>query len=128
MSGTPIRLDTHVVVWLHQYLPDRLSALALELIEERDLVVSSIVELELTFLHEIGRLRTAPAAVLDGLAQRIGLTRSDVTTQAAVTAAAGLTWTRDPFDRLIVGDASAAACELLTKDRTILDRYPLAVW
>lgn len=126
MSGDPIRLDTHVVVWLHRLLPEQFSERALALIEDRQLVVSPIVELELTYLFEIGRITTPPSTVIDGLAQRIGLITSDVSTQAAVTAATALTWTRDPFDRLIVGDASAAACELLTKDRSIRDHYPLA--
>ena len=45
---------------------------------------------------------------------------------AAVVSAAGLTWTRDPFDRLIVADALAANTQLLTKDDTILRHRELA--
>jgi len=44
------------------------------------------------------------------------------------TEAAPLTWTRDPFDRLIVGDATGANSALLTKDSTILANCPLAEW
>ena len=47
---------------------------------------------------------------------------------AVVQAAASLSWTRDPFDRLIVGDALAANCPLLTKDDSIQANLPLAVW
>lgn len=128
MNGTPIRLDTHVVVWLHDGKVERLSPVAVELIRERPLVISPIVELELTYLHEIGRLNASGAAIVRDLEGRIGLERSAERLDAVVAAAAELSWTRDAFDRLIVGDASAAACELLTKDRTILDHYPLAVW
>lgn len=42
--------------------------------------------------------------------------------------AAGLTWTRDPFDRLIAAHAIVAGAPLLTADRTILENLPQAVW
>ncbi len=35
-------------------------------------------------------------------------------------------WMRDPFDRLIVAQASLAAAPLLTKDRTIREHYAKA--
>ena len=37
-------------------------------------------------------------------------------------------WTRDTFDRLIVAQAKTRDASLLTKDRTILEHYPHAVW
>jgi len=37
-------------------------------------------------------------------------------------------WTRDPFDRLIVGLAALAGSALLTKDRTIRKHYRKATW
>src|SRR5690606_27064265 len=39
-----------------------------------------------------------------------------------------LAWTRDPFDRLIAGDALAAADRLVTKDEVIRASVELAVW
>jgi PIN domain nuclease of toxin-antitoxin system len=47
---------------------------------------------------------------------------------SAVAAAIPLNWTRDPFDRLIVGDAIGANSQLLTKDSTILAHCTLAKW
>lgn len=123
-----IRLDTHVVVWLFAGDVERLSADALDAIEHRDLAISPIVELELAFLHEIGRLKVGSGHVVSDLRERIGLTSSDQTMSSVVTAAAGLSWTRDPFDRLIVGDALAARTELLTKDDTISRHVELARW
>jgi len=38
------------------------------------------------------------------------------------------TWTRDPFDRLIVSQARLADVPLLTRDRTIHTHYPRAIW
>lgn len=40
----------------------------------------------------------------------------------------GLTWTRDPFDRMIAAQAIVADAPLVTADRTILANLPLAVW
>jgi hypothetical protein len=39
-----------------------------------------------------------------------------------------LVWTRDLFDRVIVGHASAADRDLLTRDELILANYPRACW
>jgi len=45
-----------------------------------------------------------------------------------VTSALELTWTLDPFDRIIVGHAAAANRPLLTKDRSIRCRFRVAIW
>ena len=123
-----IRLDTHVVVWLYTGELERFTEAARESLEHDDLVVSPIVELELTYLHEIGRLSVAGTMVTADLRERVGLVWSDQSMASVVTAAAPLSWTRDPFDRLIVGDALAASCALLTKDDTIQQHCSLARW
>ena len=128
MSGTQIRCDTHVVAFLDAGHLDRLSPVGRELVAQCALVVSPLVELELTHLHEIGRLAVSGAAMVGDLQNRIGLRPSEQPLSAVVSAAAGLTWTRDPFDRLSAADASAAACQLLTKDRAIRNHFDLAVW
>ncbi len=43
-------------------------------------------------------------------------------------AAADLSWTRDPFDRLISAHAIVANAPLVTADETIREHLPLAVW
>lgn len=48
--------------------------------------------------------------------------------QTIVAAAAKLTWTRDPFDRLICATARAAGAPLLTRDATIIANEPAAFW
>ncbi|MDQ3469412.1 MAG: PIN domain-containing protein [Actinomycetota bacterium] len=123
-----IRLDTHVAVWLYSGELERLSAPAAAAVEHEDLVISPIVELEATYLHEIGRLTVTGAELTADLRGRVGLALSDLDMAAVVAAAAPLSWTRDPFDRLIVGDALAANCTLLTKDGTIREHCPLARW
>jgi PIN domain nuclease of toxin-antitoxin system len=125
-----LRLDTHVVVWLFQNQTDKLTAMGRDLINNADqLMISPMVLLELTYLHEIGRTNAAGGDVLGDLGERIGLALSGESFAAVARSAATLTWTRDPFDRLIAGDAMAASCKLLTKDATIRDGLAaLAVW
>jgi PIN domain nuclease of toxin-antitoxin system len=123
-----IRLDTHVVVWMYTGEVQKLSSVATELLETCDLMISPIVQLELGFLHETGRLTVASGDIVGDLASRVGLRLSPVELIAAVHAAAPLTWTRDPFDRLIAGDALAANSQLLTKDHLMLQCLSLATW
>lgn len=123
-----MRLDTHVVVWLYTGEVERFSDTARDALEHDDLVISPIVELELAYLHEIGRLTVTGAVVVADLRARLGLALSALTTSAVVAAASTLAWTRDPFDRLIVGDAAAGDDPLLTKDGIIREHFPQARW
>jgi len=123
-----IRLDTHVVVWIYTGETEQLSAGAITALEENQPVVSPMVQLELTYLHEIDRLRVGGADIIADLARRIGLQLSDAPLDALAETAAALTWTRDPFDRLIVADALVAGTALVTKDRAIHDQTAVALW
>ncbi len=123
-----IRLDTHVVVWLFTGEIERLSEGAIASIDTTIPTISPIVQLELTYLHEIGRLSVGGADVVADLRDRIGLHMSDASMAAVVNAAAAVNWTRDPFDRMIVADAQVSGAELLTKDRVILGNTPIASW
>ena len=127
MAGV-IRLDTHAVVWLYTGESERFTKKGRALLETEQLVVSPIVQLELAYLHEIERLKVGGADIIGDLATRVGLTTSDQSLLSMVQAAAGLTWTRDPFDRLIVADALAANCTLLTKDASIRKHVLIARW
>jgi PIN domain nuclease of toxin-antitoxin system len=94
-----------------------------------DLVmVSPIVELELTYLYERGRLATPPSEVFETVRVGLPFTRSGARLDAVAFAALDLAWTRDPFDRLIVANAIADRARLLTADRTILANFKDAVW
>ena len=123
-----IRLDTHAVVWLYTGEIERFSPEGRVLLESEQLTVSPIVQLELTYLHEIGRLKIGGADILGDLESRVRLYIVNQPLLAVVQAAASLDWTRDPFDRLIVGDALAANSPLLTKDDSIHANVALAVW
>ena len=123
-----IRLDTHTALWLYSDRSDELTPGGRRMIEFDEVLISPIVELELTVLHEIGRFAHDGRTIVDGLSESIGARRSPVTLASVVHAANGLDWTRDPFDRLIVADAVAADCLLLTNDSQIHEHCDLAVW
>lgn len=123
-----IHLDTHVLVWLFAGRRDLLSAAATQQIETNDLFVSPMVVFELELLFEIGRTAESGRVVVRELEERLDLRVLTDPFPAVVRAAAKQTWTREPFDRVIVGQAALRNAPLLTKDRTILEHYDAAVW
>ncbi len=123
-----IRLDTHVVCWLYEGRLDLLSESAKAAIESGRLAVSPIVDLELQFLREIGRICKGPEEILHTLGDEIGLTLSEEPLQLVVAKARPIRWTRDPFDRLIVADALSSGAQLVTRDVLIREQCPSAVW
>jgi PIN domain nuclease of toxin-antitoxin system len=123
-----IHVDTHVVAWLYEGRIDLLPETAARLIEESEVVISPMVELELEYLHEIGRARVGSRSVIDELYARIGLRASRASFASIIEHARGITWTRDPFDRIIVATAMADDAVLLTRDETILAHWARARW
>jgi PIN domain nuclease of toxin-antitoxin system len=124
-----IYLDTHVLAWLYAgggaALP---SAPARRLEEAAEIRISPMVRLELQYLYEIGRVREPALPVLDALESALGLVVCSAPFSLVVREAEKLDWTRDPFDRLIVAQASVHEAPLLTRDGMIHEHYPHAVW
>jgi PIN domain nuclease of toxin-antitoxin system len=69
-----------------------------------------------------------PSAPLSALGRTLGLEVADTSLAEVTQAAAPLSWTRDPFDRLIAAHAIVANSPLVTADKSILDNLHLAVW
>lgn len=90
--------------------------------------VSPIVELELTYLYEVGRVTEPASAPLTALRRTIGLEIADASVAELVRAATDLSWTRDPFDRLIAAHALVSNAPLITADETIRANLSLATW
>jgi len=126
--GDLIFLDTHVVVWLYSGDLDLFSPQIQQDLEDNELLVSPIVALEIQYLHEIDRITTGAEEVIEELKRTMGLQISDVPFPQVVSQALFNTWTRDPFDRIIVAQAALGHDRLLTKDQTILDHYEYAYW
>jgi PIN domain nuclease of toxin-antitoxin system len=117
-----------VVGWLYEGADRRIPTMARELLATQPVRFSPVVELELTYLYEVGRVSEPASVPLAALGRSIGLTVADTSVVELVAAAVDLTWTRDPFDRLIAAQAIAAGVPLVTADRAILENLPQAVW
>jgi PIN domain nuclease of toxin-antitoxin system len=129
MVGTEvIYLDTHVLIYLSAGAVNRLSAAACTAIDRHDLRASPAVVLELEFLHEIGRLKPTASKLMALLAGDIGLRICELPFRTILDHALTQTWTRDPFDRLIVANAKAAGAPLVTRDERIRENYARALW
>ncbi len=124
-----IFLDTNVVIYLYVKEESRFSATArAALNQSKQRLVSPFVRLELAFLVEKRKVMVSGKEMLDYLARAATLKESETLLAAVVSAAQALSWTRDPFDRLIVAEAMVYDAPLLTSDRHILQHYAKAVW
>jgi len=120
-------LDSQVVLWLADDNP-RLGRRARNTIENADTVyVSAATIWELTIKKMLGKL-DLPEAFDVALAEQ-GITYLSVTAEHA----AGIEefpelLRHDPFDRLLVAQASRERCDLLTADQVLLaNSYPFVV-
>ncbi len=97
-----IHIDTHILVWLW--------------------------ERKAKHAKEIGRFTDAPIDVVAGLSETMGLTVSQSPFADVVQRSLTLSWTRDPFDRLIVANAMTDGARLLTFDDRIHKHFKNALW
>lgn len=123
-----IYLDTHVMAWLYAGRAERIPAAARKAINESDVLVSPMALIELQYLIEIGRFTDPVEQVLEILGRDLGLKVCDLPFPEVARRAFDLSWTRDPFDRLIVSQASLREVPLVTKDGDIHQHYRGALW
>ena len=111
-----ILLDTNAVIWLDQNhaRTRKLSRSALPLL------VSPATLLELQMLDEFGRLRLRRG--IRGIIESERWVLDDPPAIEWFEQATEQTWTRDPFDRLILAHARLRGFRLATGDRAILER------
>ena len=128
MRWTLAYLDTHVVVWLYAGLTEKFNSPVRDLINEQSLYLCPVVRLELQYLYEIQRVIERADAIVADLAMRIGLKVCDKRFNDTVAKAMALSWARDPFDRLIVANASLNDDILISKDHNMLANYPNTRW
>jgi PIN domain nuclease of toxin-antitoxin system len=112
-----ILLDTHAVVWIAQ--GDR-RARPLERLARLYLSPASLLEIQ--FLLEVGRLRlprgSSPAPLTADDRWRLDAPPSARWFETASESS----WTRDPFDRLLMAHARLRGWKLATADNMMLDR------
>lgn len=123
-----IYLDTHVVVWFYAGGKQRFSEPIQLLMNQHDWFISPIVRLELQYLHEIGRINPTADTILADLSQQVGLTICSKPFNSVITAAMAITWTRDPFDRVLVAHAGLNNDILISADQRIQQNYAPTRW
>lgn len=116
---TVILLDTNALIWMARSHP-RAEPLRRE---RRPLYVSPACLLELQLLLETGRVRLRGVTLADiGADPRWAL--DSPVSSAWFQQAWSVSWTRDPFDRLIVAHAQLRAWKLATGDSQLLAQVP----
>ncbi|HZU96217.1 MAG TPA: PIN domain-containing protein [Planctomycetota bacterium] len=112
-----ILLDTHALVWLESDHPraKKLKRAA------APFAISPATLLEVQLLLEHGRIRLKSSTTLEDLADDERWKVDEPPARAWFEAARPLTWTRDPFDRIIVAHALYRGWRLATADSTVLE-------
>ena len=123
-----IYLDTHAVLWLYMGQLNFFPPHVCGLIDEKPFAISPVVTLELQYLHEIGRLKDSGEKTVHVLEKELGLKVAVQDFAKIVKESLKLSWTRDPFDRLIVAQAALTSSTLITRDEKILKHYSHALW
>jgi PIN domain nuclease of toxin-antitoxin system len=120
-------LDTHIALWLATGTV-ALSVAALCEIDTAELRISPIVVLEMEFLQETGRVLADPEEFLTILRRDFEVNICSLPFHEVIQASRAEKWTRDPFDRIIVGQARTAGAKLITRDRSMRENFPAAIW
>ena len=121
-------LDTHAVASLYEGKLKKFPKNLRFMMAKSELLISPMVILELTYLYEIKRVQEPSAKVIDTLSKDIDLTICDLPYSQVITEAIQQTWTRDPFARIIVGQAAVTQSILVSNDENILNNYAYAIW
>ena len=115
-----ILLDTHLFLWAVS-APAKLSGLARKRIDEADVYVSTASLWEISIKCSIGKLDADPAELLAGVAPA-GFTLLPISGEHAVKVVELPPVHKDPFDRMLIAQASTEPMILLTNDG-ILKEY-----
>ena len=124
-----VYLDTNVITWLSQNKMNRISSEAQWVMRTADLLMSPMVLIELQYLYEIGRTKLPARDVQLKLAHETAVRMCDLSFPKVVDIAVHESWTRDPFDRMIVANAKAnGLAYLISADEQIAKYYPRTIW
>jgi PIN domain nuclease of toxin-antitoxin system len=121
-------LDTNVAIWLLLGDRDRVPRSVVQALEDttNDVALSAASVWEIAIKRSLGKVRLP-----DGWPRELHRLGFDPMPVTAIHAAAveALPWHhRDPFDRLLIAQASVERCALVTPDRR-LGAYPIeTVW
>ncbi|HEX6832058.1 MAG TPA: PIN domain-containing protein [Rudaea sp.] len=116
-------LDTHIVVQLYEGRTNGLSAYVKRELDRGAALISPTVVFELEMLHEIQRIRPNAADIVRAVGEDLGIRIAAEPFADIVDEALGFSFTRDPFDRLIVAHAALREAPLVTFDERIGAHY-----
>jgi PIN domain nuclease of toxin-antitoxin system len=118
-------LDTHFLIWI---LTDAKRLEAYPWLDDvRPWGASPISLLELQYLSEIGRLELDAPGLLHALQRDSRFVLDEPPLVSLVERALPLSWTRDPFDRLLAAHSTLRRLPLCTVDRLLLEHHSLVV-
>lgn len=107
-------LDTHVFLWW-LFNNARLSYTAREIIQDsaNDLLISAVSAWEIATKHRIGKLPEAASVVQDlpAYLQRTRIKPLDITIDDSLLGESMNHAHRDPFDRIIIAQATSVICQ-----------------
>ncbi len=118
-------LDTHFLLWT-VLGSDRLLEFPW-LDSYRPWGISPVSFLEIQFLAEVGRLEVQEPSFSKAVATDRRFVIDEVPLVSLVEKALPLSWTRDPFDRLLAAHSEARRVPLCSLDRRIRARHRLLV-
>lgn len=122
-------LDTHVWLWM-QAEPEKLGERALELLDDEanDLVLSAVSAWEIAIKHALGKLElpSPPEAYVPDRMASSGVSALAVSHVHALGVASLPRHHRDPFDRLLISQATIERLPVLTAD-PVFEQYRVEV-
>ena len=118
-------LDTHFLLWI-TLRSKRLRAYPW-IDRYAPWTISPVSLLEVAFLGEAGRLELRQREFVARLRGDERFVVDDVAAALLVSAAFGLSWTRDPFDRLLAAHSAARRLPFCTVDPIIREHHTLVV-
>ncbi len=122
-------LDTCALVWFFQGSSRISDALQEQLVQPaHDLRMSDVSVLEIVIKHQLGKfpLSHAPSKLLPVLARKHRLESLPLSRDAIFQLEALPLLHRDPFDRLLIGQALSENYTLVTPD-PLIQQYPVSV-
>lgn len=120
--------DTHIIVGIYANNLSLFPRETIRLLEQGQVLMSPVVLLEMEYLYEVGKVKASAETMFKELEKSIGLKICDKNFVNVAYESLKLSWTRDPFDRFIVAQASLTKSSLITKDELIREHYRHAVW
>ncbi len=118
-------LDTHFLIWL--VLRSRRLSQFRWLEKYRPWGVSPVSFLEIQYLAEVGRLEVHNPEFTETVLGDRRFIVDEVPFLPLIRQALGLSWTRDPFDRLLAAHSTIRRVPLCTTDQAIRGHHSLLV-